>query len=252
MRIAMLSLSIASFLVLAPTAATRAQADDSSGQIRSVLDLAEHGEVTGAFEYHIPDEAAASPSLAARLEAERGGAQADFEEGRAAFMRDAPGSQLGDAFTWHKEWDVMGRSGSLLSLAAIVYSFEGGAHGNTGFDALLWDVARDDPIDVTALFTDRYLGLAHLDRAFCARLRTMQIERFEGEVDEPWAECPLLHELAIVPAGAPAQPFTQIKVLVPPYVAGPYAMGSFEIDLPVDAALIAMLRPEYREAFAAR
>lgn len=129
--------------------------------------------------------------------------------------------------------------------------FEGGAHGNTAYDALLWDAGANDAIDVTDLFTDRYAALAHLDRAFCARLRAMQAERFGGEqIGEPWERCPLLHEQVIAPAAAPGGSFTAFKVVVPPYVAGPYSMGSFEIDLPVGAALIAMLRPEYREAFA--
>lgn len=227
--------------------------DDPSDGIPSLLDLAElsSNEDPSGFAYVIPAETAAIPALSERLESERDSARARFETDRADFAREMPGSSLVDHFALQKRWETMGRSGRLLSLGASIYVYEGGAHGNTAFDALLWDSELDGQIDFISLFTDRYAALAHLDRAFCARLRAMQAERFgDIEIDGPWAECPVLHEQAIVPAGAAGEPMTAIQVLVPPYVAGPYSMGVFEIAIPVDAALIDMLKPEYRAAFA--
>jgi len=46
--------------------------------------------------------------------------------------------------------------------------------------------------------------------------------------------------------------FDRITVMVPPYEAGPYAEGSYEIDLPVTSALIAALKPRFRPAFSAK
>ena len=46
--------------------------------------------------------------------------------------------------------------------------------------------------------------------------------------------------------------FDRLTVYAGPYVAGPYAEGAYEIDLAVDSAILAAVKPEYREAFSAR
>jgi hypothetical protein len=37
--------------------------------------------------------------------------------------------------------------------------------------------------------------------------------------------------------------------LVPPYEAGPYAEGAYEVTLPVSAAVVAAVKGEYRPSF---
>lgn len=242
------SLGLTALIAIVPLASTVAQS-----HIPSLLEIEAGGDNISGFVYTVPPEAAAIEELAALLEGERGAAAAAFEQSRAEFARYNSGAATIDTPTFARTWSLMGQSGRLTSLAASTYVFEGGAHGNTAYDALLWDEGANDAIDFTRLFTDRYAGLAHLDRAFCAALRAMQAERFADQtIEDPWDDCPLLHALAIAPVAGARGSFSAIKVLVPPYIAGPYSMGSFEIDLPVDAALIAMIRPEYRAAFAAR
>lgn len=247
MMTALKHLILAGAAALAPLSAAVAQP-----AAPSFLDSIPGDEATSGFVYVIPPAASAIPDLAALLEGERATLEADYDQARAEYAASAPGAALLDAFSLIKRWETMGERGRLLSLLASAYVFEGGAHGNSDYFSLLWDTVRGEAIPITALFADRYAALAHLDREFCARLRAMQAERFaDMAIEEPWDECPLLHEMAIAPASASdGGPFSAFKALVPPYVAGPYAMGSFEIDLPVDAALIVMLRPEYREAFA--
>ena len=43
--------------------------------------------------------------------------------------------------------------------------------------------------------------------------------------------------------------FDRVGFLVPPYNAGPYAEGAYEVTLPVDAGLIDAIRPEYQRFF---
>jgi hypothetical protein len=45
--------------------------------------------------------------------------------------------------------------------------------------------------------------------------------------------------------------FDRIGFLIAPYNAGPYAEGSYEVTLPVTAAVVAAAKPEYRAAFVA-
>ena len=46
--------------------------------------------------------------------------------------------------------------------------------------------------------------------------------------------------------------FDKVGVLVGPYAAGSYAEGNYEFTLPVTAALMKAVKPEYREAFSVR
>ena len=39
---------------------------------------------------------------------------------------------------------------------------------------------------------------------------------------------------------------------VGPYAAGPYAEGSYEATIPVDAKILALVKPEFRAFFAAK
>ena len=46
--------------------------------------------------------------------------------------------------------------------------------------------------------------------------------------------------------------FDHVAVIADQYVAGPYAEGPYEIALPITAAMIERLRPEYRSSFESR
>ncbi|HYC94265.1 MAG TPA: hypothetical protein VEB39_01045 [Sphingomicrobium sp.] len=63
-------------------------------------------------------------------------------------------------------------------------------------------------------------------------------------------ECPSLDEIAIIPTDDKGNGRFEILVLVAsPYVAGPYAEGSYDIELKVTPELIAALKTEYRASF---
>lgn len=203
----------------------------------------------GGFTFDIPALPESVPLLRGQLESLRDRARADYDTGRAelAELRSA----AADAYLHDQRWTVTGRTDALIGLASETYSYTGGAHGNTAYDALVWDVASDRPIGVLGLFSNRYLGLSIIDQPFCAALRDQQVERM-GEIadDDFWADCPTLDQVAVAPMGGDGAPFTAFRVRVPPYIAGPYAVGTFEVDVPVSAAMLDALRPEYRGSFA--
>lgn len=54
----------------------------------------------------------------------------------------------------------------------------------------------------------------------------------------------------VILGSADKQHFTRIGVLVDPYEAGPYVEGNYEVTVPVTAAVLKAVKPEYRAAFA--
>ena len=70
----------------------------------------------------------------------------------------------------------------------------------------------------------------------------------EGMFDD----CPKLGDIAIVPTDQDGNGrFERMVLTASPYVAGPYAEGSYEIELTVTPDLIAALRSDYRDSFEA-
>jgi hypothetical protein len=53
----------------------------------------------------------------------------------------------------------------------------------------------------------------------------------------------------IFPSADDDKPMTRITFHADPYVAGPYAEGDYDIDLPVTTAVIEAIKPEYRSSF---
>lgn len=203
----------------------------------------------GGFAFTIPPLPDSTPRLRNQLESLRDQAQSEYDRGRAelAELRSAAAS----AYQHSQQWTVTGRTDALVGLGSETFSYTGGAHGNTAFDALIWDAANDRPIGILGLFDNRYFGLSLIDGPFCTALRAQQRERMGDMPDgDFWADCPPLDQVAIAPMGRDGAPFTRFRVRVPPYIAGPYAVGSFDVDVPVTAEMIAALKREYRESFA--
>lgn len=224
----------------------------SLGPIPAPVAAAQEEAVDTGFSYTLPALPDTVPLLASRLESERQRAQFAYSEARAELAETMPeDSAMVAGFQHDQRWTVTGQTEALIGLGSETYSYTGGAHGNTAFDALVWDVETDRPIGVLGLFANRYLGLSIIDQPFCEGLREQQIERM-GDIsgDDFWGGCPPLNEVAIAPMGSDGGPFTSFRVRVPPYIAGPYAAGSFDVDVRVTSEILDALKPGYRDSFA--
>ena len=63
-------------------------------------------------------------------------------------------------------------------------------------------------------------------------------------------DCPALSDIAIIPTDKSKDGrFDRFLLVASPYVAGPYAEGTYEIELPVTPELIAALKGDYRPSF---
>jgi len=205
------------------------------------------------FSYIWPVQAVAIPALDARFykdaKTKLAEAQKNATEDQALARKD---KRDFNAHFFSVEWTTAGQTARLLSLQSENGSFEGGAHPNTSYDALLWDRRANRAIAIGSLFTRSADFAATTRGVYCKRLNAERLKRREGEkLDLPdFNACPKYSDLAIAPVdGNKNGRFDRIDFVASPYVAGPYVEGEYEIFAPVTAKLIAALKPEYRTSF---
>ena len=147
--------------------------------------------------------------------------------------------------------EVTGQTPRLLSLTRNWMEFTGGAHPNRFSEALLWDKEANALVPLAKLLDGATLESLYRDN-YCKALDKERAERREGLAVDMFNECPKFDELEIAPGGIQTGgPMTTLFFHADPYVAGPYVEGEYEVTLPVTAAFVAALKPEYRSSFAA-
>ena len=204
------------------------------------------------FTYEWPAEAVAIPALDRRLYSK---AKADLAKAQKYALEDQKltASQKRD-FNPHYYsmlWSTAGESPRLLSLEGVFEGFTGGAHPQHGNEALLWDRKLNRETDLNRLFVKSSAFLALTRGPYCKALDGERRQRREGEsLGGEFDQCPKYGELKIAPVDNNGNGrFDRIAFVAMPYVAGPYVEGAYETPLPVTAALIAALKPEYRSSF---
>lgn len=208
---------------------------------------------TREFAYHWPAEVAVVPALAARLTAERGTAlaeqKAEWAEAIAAFAGEDCTACTSRTFS--KDWKVVADLPRYLSLSADTYIYAGGAHGNSAFDALVWDRETAAAVTPTAMFRSAADLQAALHAPWCKALKAERTRRTGAEfADDEAFPCPDIAELTLLLGSSNKQAFNRIGLIAAPYVAGSYAEGPYEITLPVTPAVLAAVKPAYKTAFA--
>jgi len=149
-------------------------------------------------------------------------------------------------------WEVAGETGQLMSLTSAVSTYTGGAHGNMHFGAILWDKGADHALDMdSALGGD---GLRALSPRYCDALDAEREARRGEPVrrgpDELFGDCPDIGEQVVAPVDADDNGrFDTLRVLLPPYAAGPYVEGDYVIDVRLGADDIARIDARYRPSF---
>lgn len=205
------------------------------------------------FAYAYPAAAGRIAPLKALLDARQ---KAAFDELKAeAIDARAAADEEGYDYQPHSlnvEWKVVADLPRWLSLSAEVASYEGGAHGNFGFDALLWDKQTGKVVAAENLFAAGALDAA-VREGFCAALNLQREERrgepVMPESEDPFDQCPEIGETTVILGSSNSRTFDRIGFLIGPYVAGPYAEGSFEVTMPVSGAVMRAVKPQYRASF---
>jgi hypothetical protein len=199
----------------------------------------------------------AHPALRARLYGDGMTAVREFE----AEVRDAraeQGGELGYDMNLMLRWDAPVETARLVSADGLFWSFTGGAHGNPGFHAILWDKGAGREVRPTELFRPG-ADLTTLDRALCDAINRAKAARggddawdpapYRGEQGDGLWVCPaaLATRFSLAP-GATAGKAGGLVFHIGPYQVGPYAEGAYTAVVPA-TAFAALLSPEWLDQF---
>lgn len=206
------------------------------------------------FAYSYPAQAAAIPALVDKFRKAMESSKADAL--KMAREDSASAKTSGYPFRPHSletEWTVAANTPRFLSLRSQTYVYSGGAHGMTGYDVVLWDKARQRETSVKALMTSPTAFAAAIRDRFCAELDKQRAEKRGEPVvagDDEFTKCIDPMEQVLVPTSKDGKLIDSMTVIIGPYSAGPYAEGTYEVTLPVDAAMRKAIKTEYQDAFA--
>ena len=211
------------------------------------------------FAYSYPAEVGAIPALAARLDKDAADAKATLiseseDDREQAQANDYPYR----AHSFSEEWKVVANVPRYLSLTGDFSTYTGGAHGMYGLETLVWDRKADTGAEGIDMFESPAALDAALGEKLCDALNAERAAR-RGEAvpqvpqgeDYGFNECQKVEDATVIVGSSNGKTFDRIGVWFGPYVAGPYAEGSYELNFPVDAAVIEAVKPQYREAFSA-
>ena len=208
------------------------------------------------FDFSWPAEAAAIPELVQRFRTEmekaRKGVLAGAEEEKA--RREKEGMEY-VPFMSSTVYESAGESPRLLSLRLDAGGYEGGAHGNFGVGALLWDRKAKREIEFADLFVQPANRDRLLTQGWCDALNKAREEKRGEPVGGGglFDDCPGLDDIAAIPADADKDGrFDTLLLVASPYVAGPWVEGAYEIELRVTPDLIAGLTAEFQPSFEAQ
>jgi hypothetical protein len=237
------------------TTTASATATGTASATAAAVNLEDNAEKDGGrreFSYKWPAQVSAIPALSTRLTAERNKLLAEQKSDWETALADFKGEDCVSCKTLSlsKEWKVVADLPRFLSLSADIYAYTGGAHGNSGFDALVWDREAGKALDPKAMFTSEAALQDALGEAWCKALKVERKKRLGADYrDDGFFACPPVSDLALLPGSSNGQTFDRIGLLAAPYVAGAYAEGSYEVTLPVDAALLTAVKPAFKPAF---
>lgn len=237
-----------------PVATASASATATSAPVGGARQVSEQTDLF-VFAFSYPQAAGEVEPLARwldqRLERERNRLATVADQGRAE-ARDN-GFPF-NTYSSETAWEVVADLPDWLSLSAELSTYEGGAHPNYGFDTIVWDKTRDRALEPIAFFTspdalDRAMG-----SQLCDALNAERAERRGQPVAEGSGQtfdgCIKPDETNLLLGTSNGESFDRIGIQIAPYLAGPYAEGSYEFTFPVTPEILAVVREEYRPAFA--
>lgn len=188
------------------------------------------------------------------LRAMRGEALASAAKARTLARKDQSQAEAaGFPYRRHEywtDWAVEADAGRLLVLMGTSWQYTGGAHGNVGHAGRLWDRQAGRSIPIDALFTDWPRARRLIEPAYCQVLDTeRRRRRGDTKLMDEFETCPPLAEQLVLPAAAPAERQARlIRIVLDPYVAGPFSEGSYELTLPWPPEVAAYVASPWRAA----
>jgi hypothetical protein len=205
------------------------------------------------FSYAYPRDAAAIPQLAEWLDNDRATRRDAL---LAAARRDrAAAEKAGFPYRRHshlQKWQTVTNTPRFLSLSAEIDTYKGGAHGMTSFATALWDRNRARQLQPLDLFASGDAFDAAIREPFCAGIKRAKAAKgivAEEAPDSPFARCPPASAQTVWLGSSDGRYLDRMTIAIAPYEIGPFAEGSYKINVPVTGALVAAVKDEFQRDF---
>jgi hypothetical protein len=246
--------------VTAHAAASASASSITAGAAGAAKSVKEDNDLY-SFGFSYPAQVGAYPQLAAKLQAEADKAKADLVSEANEAQADA--KKEGFPFnphSWSEDWKVVADIPGFLSLTGENATYEGGAHGMYATTSLVWDKAAKVALDGAEMFRSADALEAALGKKLCAALDAERAKKRgadyqpakEGADDLGFDSCQHVRDATVIVGSSNGRTFDRIGVWFGPYLAGPYAEGAYELNFPVDAAVLGAVKPAYRSAFSVK
>ena len=204
------------------------------------------------FSYGWPKQASAYPKLvdyfhtdAAQMEAEL---QASFDEDER--LKD-PSEEYKPTYASETTWAFAAETPQLISLSGNWYQYLGGAHGMYGVRALVFDKVQNEIVLAQDMLMDSDAFVGATQDEFCRLLDGEREERRGEPVDrsDMFGDCINMLDQTLIWKSTDGGKFDRLEIFIGPYEAGPYAEGSYVLNLPITAPMVAAIAPVYRDNF---
>ncbi len=201
------------------------------------------------FAYGYPAEAAAIAGLASYLDKD---AEKKLAEAQKAGNDDVKAAKdNGFPVRQHmfsQIWQRVAQTPKFLSLSSDVETYTGGAHGMVNFDSMLWDRQKNTVLRPLDIFTSADAFNSAISQPFCKGIASAK--KAKGidptpDKDGVFESCPKAAEHTIWLGSSDGQALDRLTIGITAYVVGPYVEGNYRIDVPMSAALVRAVKPEY-------
>lgn len=205
------------------------------------------------FVYAYPEEAAQIPELAKALDGDRA---VKREALVAAAERDKAAAEKGEfpyrAHSHRQIWQRVTSTPRFLSLSAEIETYSGGAHGMQTFDTLIWDRNRRKQMKPLDLFRSSEAFDAAIREPFCAAIKRAKAAKgivADEAPDSVFAKCPPVSAQTVWLGSSDGRYLDRMTIAIAPYEIGPYAEGSYKVNVPVTGALVKVVKDEFARDF---
>mgnify|MGYP003647898001 FL=1 len=199
---------------------------------------------------------AVAPALAADLMAgSRVRIEAMDEDARTYKEADP---EYFNAYSLSIVWTLVAQAGDLVSIEGFTGAYSGGAHGNYGTDARIYDIAAKTDMSLGDLLADPGGAMAESLPVILGDIAGQRSEKVGGgqsadmfrseAADAISADSILDGEIGLA-ASTEAGRFGGFIVHFAPYEIGSYAEGAYKVTVP-QAVFHDFLKPEYADLFA--
>lgn len=223
-------------------------------QSAAAIDLSDKSALLD-FEYVIPPEAAAYPTVKNWMMAEAKTLRERAENDARADEEAA--KKAGFEYRTHSNgtrWSTVADTPILLAFQGMHFFDTGGAHPMSGYRSTIYDKKDAELLNGFDLFTDKEKAIAILTPEYCRTLDEKRLEK-RGEATSPsdmFGGCPAMTDATIVPISTTPGKIDKMRFILDPYVAGPYVEGEYVIELPADQAMVDLIKSDYQGAFIGR